>query len=57
MIILLCLFHIHTFRAENQKLIGFLMEPEKHPADNVEIENADKRVHVNCFALLCADDA
>lgn len=57
MIILLCLFHIHTFRAENQKLIGFLMEPEKRPADNVEIENADKRVHVNCIALLCADDA
>ena len=53
----LVLFVSHTFRAENQKLIGFLMEPEKRRADNVEIENADKRVHVNCFALLCADDA
>ena len=52
----LTLFVSHTFRAENQELVGFLMEPEKRPADNVEIENADKRVHVSCFALLCADD-
>ena len=28
------------------------MEPEKRPADSVEIEKADKRVHVNCFGFL-----
>lgn len=53
----LFVFVSHTFRAENSKLISLLMESEKRPANNVEIENAEKRVHVNCFAILCANDA